>query len=79
MAEIQALKSDEVVPRLLLNVREAAKALAISERSLWTLTNTGVLSSVRIGRAVRYAIADLESYIDRRRTGSDDKTSKTEG
>ncbi len=39
--------------RLLLTAREAALALAISERSLWSLTNQGVIRCVRIGRAVR--------------------------
>lgn len=56
------------VPRLLLNARDAAEALSICERTLWTLTSTGALKSVRIGRAVRYAIDDLQAYIERNRT-----------
>lgn len=51
--------------RLLLTVQEAARALSISERSLWTLTNEGAVQSVRIGRSVRYAVSDLQAYIDR--------------
>jgi excisionase family DNA binding protein len=53
--------------RLLLTPREAAAALAISERTLWTLTDTGAVPCVRVGRAVRYAPADLENYIARLR------------
>ena len=53
--------------RLLVTVREAAEALAISERTLWTLTNAGAIKAVRIGRAVRYARSDLQGYIDRMR------------
>jgi excisionase family DNA binding protein len=49
--------------RLLLTVREAASALAISERTLWTLTKTGAIRSVRLGRAVRYALTDLQDFI----------------
>jgi excisionase family DNA binding protein len=48
---------------LLLTVREAAQLLAISERTLWTLTHTGRLRAVRVGRAVRYARTDLEEFV----------------
>ena len=49
--------------KLLLTSREAAKALAISERKLWELTNCGIIPVVRIGRAVRYDPHDLELFI----------------
>lgn len=55
----------EETPRLLLNSRDAAKALAISERKLWELTNRGAVRSVKIGRSVRYRIDDLQAFIDR--------------
>lgn len=50
-------------PRLLLTARDAAFALAISERKLWELTNCGTIKAVRIGTAVRYATATLEEFI----------------
>lgn len=50
-------------PRLLLTARDAAAALAISERKLWELTNGGVIKVVRIGRSVRYSHAALEDFI----------------
>jgi excisionase family DNA binding protein len=53
--------------RLLLTPREAATALAISSRTLWTLTKNGTVPCVRLGRAVRYAPADLENYVARLR------------
>ncbi len=53
--------------RLLLTSREAAEALAISPRSLWSLTNSGELPCVRMGRSVRYAPEDLQEWIDRQR------------
>jgi excisionase family DNA binding protein len=42
--------------RLLLRPREAADALGISERTLFTFTKAGRIPKVRIGtRGVRYA------------------------
>jgi excisionase family DNA binding protein len=51
---------------LLLRPREAAKALSISERTLWTLAQRGELRPVRIGRAVAYSIDELRDFIRRR-------------
>ncbi len=49
----------------LFTAREAAKQLAISEKTLWSITSPrGPLTCVRIGRSVRYSPADLRSYID---------------
>jgi excisionase family DNA binding protein len=50
--------------RLLVTAKEAARLLSISERTLWTLTNAGTIQPVRIGRAVRYAVGELERFID---------------
>src|SRR5262245_8521913 len=49
---------------LLWKPREAAKALGISERALWTLTRQGVIPHVRIGRSVRYLPGDLRAWIE---------------
>ncbi len=50
--------------RLLLTPREAAHALAISERTLWQLTKDGILESVRVGkRSVRYSQGALLRYV----------------
>ena len=53
--------------RLLLNVREAAATLALSERKLWELTHREGLPAVRIGRSVRYRLTDLEEWVGRQR------------
>lgn len=50
---------------LLVNTREAARMLCISERTLWTLTQEGRIPSLKIGRAVRYRVADLEAWTQR--------------
>jgi excisionase family DNA binding protein len=49
--------------KLLLSPKDAAAALSISERTLWSLTNQGRLKSVRIGRSVRYAVTELERFV----------------
>jgi excisionase family DNA binding protein len=56
--------------RLLLTRSEAAKMLAIYERTLFTLTQDGTIPSVRIGRSVRYRVAEIETALDRLQRGS---------
>ena len=51
---------------LLLRPKEAARTLAISPRSLWTLTNCGQIPCVRFGRAVRYRRQTLEELLAKR-------------
>ncbi|MCY2953426.1 MAG: helix-turn-helix domain-containing protein [Planctomycetota bacterium] len=50
---------------LLLTAREAAKALSVCEKTLWTLTKRGELRVVRIHRSVRYTLSDLQAFIGR--------------
>lgn len=60
----------EAVAPLLLTSRDAARVLAVSPRTLWGLTDSGELPCVRLGRSVRYAIADLTAYVNRLRAAS---------
>ena len=52
----------EVVAAILVDAREAARRLAISPRTLWQLTKDRVVPSIRIGKCVRYRVADLEDW-----------------
>ncbi|MHC4876990.1 MAG: helix-turn-helix domain-containing protein [Planctomycetota bacterium] len=52
----------------LLTAREAADLLRISERTLWTLKETGEIPFVRVGRSVRYEQTDLADWIASRKT-----------
>ena len=61
------------VPRLLISPREAAQALAVSPRKLWSLTNSGEIRSVKIGRLVRYDPADLAAWIESNKTRRADR------
>lgn len=59
----KTLQAASVEP-LLVTVEQAAAALAVSPRTLWTLTNeTGEIPCVRIGRSVRYDPVDLKAWI----------------
>jgi len=59
-------QSEQSIEPLLLTVRQAAKVLTISERTLWGLTKSGDIPAVRFGRRnVRYIRDDLRRWIDR--------------
>lgn len=49
---------------LLLSPRQASRALAISERTLFTLTKAGKVPHIRIGKLVRYSVDSLKKYIE---------------
>ena len=56
--------------RRLLSSKEAANYLGISSRKLWELGNRGMLPIVRIDRAVRFDVKDLDAAIEAwRKTG----------
>lgn len=60
-------------PRLLLTPRDAAKAMAVCEKTLWNLTQPrGTLPAVKLGRAVRYDPADLQAFIGRMKGVADE-------
>ena len=65
--ERQTINKDHVkgaaMSKLMTN-KQAAKYLCISERKLWELSKFGRIQTVRIDRAVRYDIADLDSFIE---------------
>jgi excisionase family DNA binding protein len=48
---------------LLVNAHVASELLGVSERTLWTLTQTGGLPYVRVGRRVMYSPDSLRAWI----------------
>jgi hypothetical protein len=64
-SEVIAANTDQ--RKLLLNERDAARVLSISPRKLWSIRSAGEITYVRLGRLVRYAVEDLESWIDHRK------------
>jgi len=65
LQKLEGMKAGQNVPRLLVSPREAAKALAVCEKTLWSLTKRGEIPAVRIGRAVRYSMDELQAWIRR--------------
>ncbi len=63
MATLSASPATET---LLIRPPEAARLLGISPRTLWSLTRTGALRHVRVGRLVRYSRAALADWVQER-------------
>lgn len=61
------------LPTRLQKPAEAAEELAISPRTLWSLTDSGSIPCVRIGRSVRYDPADLRRYVDAQKEGGESR------
>ncbi len=53
-------------PRLALRPKDAARALGIGERLLWSMTNRGEIPHIKLGKAVLYPIAELERWLAER-------------
>lgn len=51
--------------KLLLTPREAAAAMSVCEKTLYTLTRRGELPAIYIGSAKRYSIEDIQAFIER--------------
>jgi excisionase family DNA binding protein len=50
---------------LLIDSRQAAKLLKVSERTLWRMHNEGEMPQpIRIGRAVRWSLEALKKWVD---------------
>ncbi|MSR59847.1 MAG: DNA-binding protein [Planctomycetaceae bacterium] len=61
------MATEKVAPNnLALRPREAAKALGVSERSLWEWTHRGDVPHVRIGRTILYPVDALRDWLNRR-------------
>lgn len=58
---------------LLLTPLEAARALAISPRKLWSMTASGEIPHIRLGRCVRYPVNDVQRWIASNKKGGDDR------
>ena len=50
---------------LALRPREAAKALGVSERTLWEWTHRRDVPHVRIGRTIMYPVDALREWLNR--------------
>lgn len=65
------LNGSPTAPKLLLTPPEAADALSISEKTLWSKTAPrGSIRATRIGRAVRYSVTELQRWIRAQETST---------
>ncbi len=61
----------------LLTAKETAKRLSISERHLYTLTRSGELPCIHIGKAVRYSLVTIQHWIDQSESREMSPSTKT--
>jgi hypothetical protein len=64
----QSPESQQIQPAL-MNRKCASRYLAISERKLWEMSKSNIIPVVRLGRAVRYDINDLNAFINNAKEG----------
>jgi excisionase family DNA binding protein len=57
------------LPSLLLSIKQAATALSVSERTVWTMVHNGELPHMRLGRRLLFSRTALEAWVARRQTG----------
>lgn len=57
-------KTDPLEP-ILVDRAGAARLLSLSERTITELVRAGKLEPVRVGRAVRFRVSDLEGFAAR--------------
>jgi excisionase family DNA binding protein len=60
------LSKPPLLPPILVDSREAARRLSISPRTLWSLTKSGEIPSLKIGKSVRYRVSDLETWTEQK-------------
>lgn len=73
--DLQVVTLRDAAP-LALRPRDAAKAIGISERSLWQRTRDGEIPFVKIGSRTLYRVDALKEYLESLETRADAPTSK---
>lgn len=58
-------------PVLLVDVHAAARMLSLGRCTVLALADSGELTRLRFGRAVRFAVGDIEAVVERRRSAGE--------
>lgn len=58
------------IPCLALRARDAAAALSVSERTLWTWANDGVAPHIRLGGTVLFPVDELRRWLTQQTAAS---------
>ena len=62
---MQVFKEPDKTPPLLVDIREAARLLGVSQRTIWQLSNDSSIVAVKIGkRGVRYSYSSLRQFAE---------------
>lgn len=61
----ETMRNTMIGEPMLLRPKDAARRLALSERTLWAMTRAGLLPCVRVGKSVRYCPADLAEWVQK--------------
>lgn len=69
----EELAKQESLPKLLYSTSEAAKILSVPETWLASAARSGLVPSVRAGHYVRFAMRDLEVFIEQNKGALDNK------
>lgn len=55
--------TDSAIPCLAMRAREAARAMGVSERTLWEWTQAGDVPHVRRGKVLLYPVDELRRWL----------------
>ncbi|MCC6581444.1 MAG: helix-turn-helix domain-containing protein [Phycisphaeraceae bacterium] len=64
MDDIRDNRKASTVPVLAMRAKDAAKALGVSERTLWTWTKAGTIPHLRRGGTILYPTAALTKWLN---------------
>ena len=60
-----SIRNESPLPRLLISAAEAARALSVCEKTLWSYSRPrGSIPVVRVGKRALYDLRDLERWVD---------------
>ena len=54
--------------RILIDIREASRLLSLSERTVFALKADGLLPFVKVGKSLRFRVADLARFAEEQAT-----------
>src|SRR5438552_19033461 len=60
----ERMRSNEIVSKRLLTVREAAQYLGLQEDTIYKKARMRELPSVKVGRALRFDVVALDRYVE---------------
>jgi excisionase family DNA binding protein len=58
------MMNNQLPNTLAMRPREAAKAIGVSERTLWTWTHNNKIPYIRMGKAILYPVDALRRWLD---------------